>query len=267
MSVRISNCAGSKEFRRPLIRAGVPVVMRTIKEMPFGDFSFFGNGPHGRVRIGIERKTVAEIAGEMTAKRLKGHQLPGMTRHFQYRFLIIEGEIYIDENGFLNPMSLAHLPRGVLYASVQKFELTMALKGAIRIVHTKNKDHTTQCIKVLYDWFQERWSKHTSAFEVAEDAPERALLDQRTMKRKIANQLAGVSWQRSLKADAYFPSIVSMIVGDPLFHHSDMYDETIWRGEARAHWQKALGVKKGTKTAKRIVDTCYSRDDVTGKGN
>lgn len=89
------------------------------------------------------------------------------------------------------------------------------------------------------------------------------MFERRTMKRKVANQLTGLAWTRSVKADVYFPSIVSMVVGDPEYGGGG---PTSRRHNAIAHWQKALGFKKGTAIARRIVDTCYGRDEIAGKG-
>lgn len=264
MKIRVSKAKGSQEFVRMLVRlGGAKCLLRTISKMPFGDFWFWGNGPNGRVKVGIERKTLSEIVGEISNTRFMGHQLPGFIKAYDYRFVIIEGDLYIDrKSGLLNPKSLRHLPRSShLYHTVQKYLTTLMLKGGVRLIHTKNKTHTAMCVCALADWFDEPWKKHKSVYQVEEDKPDSAILDDRTLKRQVANQLTGLRWVRSLKADKHFPSIVSMIVGDTTFKTTPLM-----RVEAMEQWRRALGFKKVGATVRKIVDVCYAKDDVNAKG-
>lgn len=262
--IRISKAAGSEEFLRPLTRAGARCTLRTLTQMPYGDFWFWGNGRDGRCKFGIERKTISEIVSAVGDNRFIGKQLPGFLQAYAYRFVIIEGDRYIDpRTGLLNPLSLKFLPRRAhLFRTVQKFELTLMLKGGVYVIYTKNKAHTTEVIMALYEWAtQKTWKQHTGAYAVEENKPDAAILADRTMKRKVANQLTNLAWVRTVKADQYFPSIVSMVVGDPLFALTPAH-----RGAAVRHWQQALGIEKGTKIASAIVDVCWRRDTVKAKG-
>ena len=261
--IRISNATGSKEFKRTLIRAGAPCVLRSLKQMPFADFWFWGHGPKGRCKIGVERKTVSEIVSAIGDNRFTGHQLPGLLQTYAYTFVVIEGDRYIDlKTGLLNPQALRHLPlRAHVYQTVQKFELTLMLKGGVRVIYTKNKTHTALFLCALHEWFSEPWAKHKSVYQVEENKPDTAILEDRTMKRKVANQLTNLAWVRTVKADKYFPSIASMVVGDPQFAISNGKLQ-----HAIAHWQSALGIKTGTKIASAIVEVCHRRDDVKSKG-
>jgi ERCC4-type nuclease len=262
---------GSKEFHRLLTRAGASPCK--VKRLRYGDFKIIGQGPNGKCTVGVERKTISEIVSAIGDSRFVGHQLPGLLgnrkdgrRRYDYVFIVVEGDRYIDaRSGLLNPQALRHLPRrGHLYRTVQKFELTLMLKAGIRVIYTKNKSHTTEFLAALHEWFSQSWESHKSAYKVEETAPDGALLDRRTMKRKVANQLTGLAWKRTLKADAYFPSIVSMVAGNPTFDPGMLSPRL--RKTAIAHWNAALGIKKGTKTAAKIVEVCYARDDVRGKG-
>lgn len=264
---------GSKEFLRPLRRAGARA---KVKRLKFADFKIVGNGPLGRCRVGIERKTITEIVSAIGDSRFIGHQLPGLlgnradgARRYDFVFIIVEGDRYIDRRtGLLNPASMRRLPqRAHVFRTVQKFELTLMLKGGVRVIYTKNKGHTVEVVAAIHEWFQEPWAKHKSVYKVEESKPDVAILDQRTMKRKVANQLLGLAWKRTMKADAYFPSIAAMCVGDPNFELGTRFTlDTRTAGRAVRHWQAALGIKKGTKIAQTIVDVCHRRDDVKAKG-
>lgn len=263
----IDDRTGSKEFKRLLTRAGATC---KVRRLPFGDFKIIGNGPNGRCRVGVERKTISEIVSAIGDSRFVGHQLPGLLgnrpdgrRRFDYVFIVVEGDRYIDpRTGLLNPDALRHLPRrGHLYRTVQKFELTLMLKAGVRVIYTRNKTHTTEFLCALNEWFDAAWGSHKSAYRVEETAPDAAILADRTMKRKVANQLTGLAWKRTVKADAYFPSIVAMAVGDPAFTVTPERAKLAVR-----HWQRALGIKSGTKIATNIVRVCHRSDKVAAKG-
>lgn len=265
----VDDRVGSKEFKRLLTRAGA---VCKIKRLQFGDFKIVGNGPHGRCRVGIERKTISEIVSAVGDSRFVGHQLPGLlgdrkdgTRRYDFVFVIVEGDRYIDpRTGLLNPQQLRFLPRRAhLFRTVQKFELTLMLKAGIRVIYTKNKTHTTEVIAAMNEWFDASWSSHKSVYKVEETTIDAAILNQRTLKRKVANQLTGLSWKRSMQADAYFPSILSMVMGSPSAVGADNVQA---KAAAVKHWNKALGIKKGTKIATKIVDACYSRGTEKPKG-
>lgn len=248
--IRISDAIGSREFLRPLRRAGAACSLRPLAKMPFGDFWFWGHGPSGRCKIGVERKTLSEIVSAIGDNRFIGHQLPGLLKAYAYTFIVIEGDRYIDpKSGLLNPLALSFLPRRAhVYQTVQKFELTLMLKGGVRVVYTKNKTHTALFVRALHDWFSERWAAHKSVYQVEEDKPDQAILSDRTMKRKVANQLTGLAWTRSLKADAYFRSIVEMV------------------NASAEEWATALQFKTVGKVPRTIHDVCHRRDDVRSKG-
>ena len=144
---------------------------------------------------------------------------------------------------------------------MKKFISTLELRAGFRVKRTNGKIHTAVLVKALWEWWQKRRSAHKSAYRVDETKPDRVLLDQRTMKRKVTNQLTGLAWHRTMKADAYFPSILAAVVGDPNFMFTPQHRET-----AVLHWQAALGFKKGRKVAEQVVDVCWSRDDVKAKG-
>ena len=85
--ILIDNRTGSKELF-PLFPKG----SAKLCHLPFGDFSFVGNGPDEMpLNIGIERKQIREVAGEMSAGRLVGHQVPGLLATYQVVYLIVEG--------------------------------------------------------------------------------------------------------------------------------------------------------------------------------
>ena len=90
---------GSQELIAPLKNLGLPVDETTLE---FGDVAFQGRGVKGApVSIGVEVKKLPELVASLRSGRLQGHQLPGMCQTYDYRWLLIEGELQFDQKGAL----------------------------------------------------------------------------------------------------------------------------------------------------------------------
>lgn len=254
---------GSAEFADPLRRMGLPV---TVKKLPSADFAFWGNGPEGECRIGIERKTVSEMVGAVSNKRLRGTQLPRMTARYRFRFLIVEGLTRVDAwDGLLETakpvkdgkMSLwlpAGFGRGMAFEGYAKRLLTFQLKAAIHIIPTADRTNTARMVHALYRWFQVEWSKHKSHLAVEETQPDEAILDERTVRRQVLAQIPGIGWTRSAQISKQFEG-------------QSLADTLRWVSVAHVEdWQRALGFKDGTETARRIHAALHTTGEQNAKG-
>lgn len=234
---------GSREFLRPLLKLGVPARSRRLG---FADFAFLGHGPHGRVRVGIERKTVSEIFGAITDSRFIGHQLPGLLLTYDYVFLVVEGPARVDPRSGL--LMLGHREAGysrvrTMYATYRKFLTTLAVKGRVFVEPTYGFTETLWLVgQVVYPWFQAPWASHQSAYHIEESQTDRAIFSRRTRAHMVANQLPGISWVRAGAVADYFPSI------------EDMTAATV------TEWQKALGIAKGRAVAVKLNQTCRRKE-------
>ena len=171
----IAHEVGSREFLRPLTRLGVPARLRSLE---YGDFAFYGNGPSGTTRVGIERKKVDELTGEASRKRFISRQLPGMIRRYPlFRFVIIEGASRVDllegelltgkdvrsrKTGRLMTIWLdgQSWGRGYTFERWVKEQMTVRLKGGIHFITTASAEETAHWLHACYRWFQKDWSEH-----------------------------------------------------------------------------------------------------------
>lgn len=252
--IRIDPRKGSGEFDRLIRRLGVRVKLKTL---PFADFSFYGSGPVGRVRVGVERKTLNEIVTAIEDSRLVGHQLPGLLgspkgrRRFDYVYLIVEGSYYPDARTGVLLQGNREVGRGYtrhLYESVEKFLMTLELHGQIRVRRTNGKIATAYFVAALYRWFQKDWYAHKSAYKVEEDTPERAILEQRTLDRKTYAQWPGVGWVRSARVENHFACVADAACAGI----------SEWR---KISWQSRKGKRQsiGPKTAARLVEWLHGK--------
>lgn len=234
--------SGSFNFKRHLTRIGVPVRVRRMKT---GDFRFGGNGPAGRVSVGIERKTVDEMLTAFMDSRFlggrtdddSGGQLGRLLTRYDIVILIVEGKSWPDpRSGILMSgfNEAGHTRHRHLYENYMKFQFSLIFKARLFVFPTRSKTETVQFIHALYYWFQKSWSAHKSVYRIDETKPDAAILDIQTLQRRIAAQLPNVYWTRSKKVDQYFDSILAMI------------------NASIAEWQAALGIKLGRKIASEI---------------
>lgn len=241
---------GSREFVRPLIRLGVPARLRKLES---GDMAWYGNGPEGLARFGVERKRVAEVVGADARARYITRQLPKMLERYHFTFLLIEGLVRVDpSDGSLQSGKevkdgklTCWLPAGWgrdrgTYTTYTKMELSLRLLTTVHVVHTANATETAWWLHGAYMWSQKSWTAHTSVLgietSIARDGIQNALItSDRTMRRQIFASLPGIGWAKSARVSRYFPSV----------KQAASADET--------QWMQALGLKKGKITARRII--------------
>ena len=260
---------GSREFLRPLVRLGCPAI---LKHRHCADFTFYGNGPQGRVNVGIERKRVSEITSAIGGdKRFIGRQLPRMLSAYpEFPILIVEGIVRPDVDGTLLTGKVIEQRRGhtipskhpivvfyddrysrATYERYHKFLATVRLKARLIVIPTVDEIDTAFVVHALYRWFQKDWDAHKSVYRVDEQPADSAILDERTFRRQTFAQWPGVGWKRSARVSRYFKSIAEGAMA------------------TEEEWMHALGVKAGRKLARTLVRTLQGtkgESDAAAKG-
>jgi ERCC4-type nuclease len=229
--------SGAFNFYSRLRRIGVPCRIESAPGLTFADFCFFGNGPDSsRLKIGVERKTTDEVLGAFTDSRFM-KQMRGLITSYDVPVLIVEGKTWPNpHSGILmnGKYEAGRTRQRHLWENYAKFQFTLMFKARVFLWPTRSKTETVFALHALYSWYQKRWSAHRSCYTVDETKPDVALLQEQTLKQRIAAQLPGIYWTRSRKVDAHFDSIYDMITAD------------------RQAWKDALQFKEGKKIAARI---------------
>lgn len=215
-----------KEFYAPLKALCLPV---KIKQMRYGDISFFGNGPSGRVRVGVEFKTLSDLLTCIVDKRLASHQLPGLVKTYPYRYLLVEGSItprsdssllglqflYTDKRG-RETFGFSPVYSSVAYPQLQKYLFTLENLANVRVRFTSTRADSIGYIAALYNWWQKDWAKHHSHLALPsqiDDHPRQiAILFRRpSILRRVASALPGIGWTRSKAVASAFQSVSGMV--------------------------------------------------------
>lgn len=207
---------GSSDLYPLLQRQGAPV---ELTSMTFGDAHFLGLGEHGEpIPIGVERKRLNDLLSSLMSGRLNGHQLPGLLNTYKFSWLVVEGSYKVDEEGTLlvprkgGWLPMSHGRQRFQAAALESWLLTVALRGGIRVMHTRNDEHTARWLHALYQWWSKPWEKHTGHLALDEAIPERdaMILTGTTLVQKVAAQLPGVGYTRARAVSKAFPTILSM---------------------------------------------------------
>jgi ERCC4-type nuclease len=259
----IAHETGSSEFERPLRRLGLEVRVRNLTS---ADFAFYGQGPDGECRVGVERKTVQEMVGLASRRRLTGHQLPRMTLRYRFRFLLIEGHTRVNSSwGNLEMSKPAKggrvsvwFPAGWgkerdTFETYFKHNLTLRLKGAMILIPTADKTETAHALHALYRWFQKDWKDHTSHLTIDEVLPDQAIIDERTVRRQLLAQVPHLGWTYSAKVSKQL-------------NHQTLAETLAWMaGASVKDWQRVLGFKEGMAIAQSIHRVLHAPADTRAK--
>lgn len=221
--IYVANDIGSKEFAAGIRRRiNVPV---EVTEMLAGDFAFEGNGPNGRLLIGIERKSIGDMLSSMRSGRYAGFQMPNMGLDFDVCYLLIEGIWRPNSQGMLEVPakikgkrvwapyrhSLAAKQwnradnRPYLYSELDKHLCTVELKKNVAIVRAGGKLEMIWQVINRYQWWQKGWDEHDSADPIKTQAE--VSFTRISDCRKFANIVPGIGWKRSADVARVFGSI------------------------------------------------------------
>ena len=189
---------------------------RAICHLDFADFMWSGNGPDGQVSIGVERKRVMDFLKSMTSGRLTGHQLVGMTKQFDYTYVILEGIIKPDSaTGILQTprgrswIPVRQGPRKFMAREVYNFINTLQVICGVIVVRTSNIVETAKWLQSCHSWWEKRWAYHRSHLHIQEQShrpTSHVQLAKPNLATRIANQLTGIGDDRARKLGKAFPT-------------------------------------------------------------
>ena len=181
-----------------------------VRDLPFGDASFEGNGPNGPIEVGIERKRLHDVLKCIDDGRL-GWQLEGMKGLYTISILLVEGhwrphapEGWLME-GFHDGASFGYCKPGgsrLPYTKLSRFLITVQLSGVI-VCCTRDPFHTAYTMADWFHYFQKSWDAHQSLLKIPKmNIP--TLGQKVPLVRKWAADIEGVGIKLSADAQRLF---------------------------------------------------------------
>jgi ERCC4-type nuclease len=197
-----------------LLQAKVPAAIETL---PAGDFAFEGNGPNGRMMIGVERKRLGDMLQSMVSGRFSGYQLVEMCDMYQVMFLLVEGLYRPDpDTGLLQELRrgswvpAGHGTRKFMYKDLSHFLTTISVMTGVRVIRSSTYHETVQILADLFSWWNDKqFKEHRSHLQMHNTRP--PTLRKPPLRRCVANELPSVGWERSKAVMESFPSTFDMV--------------------------------------------------------
>ena len=239
--ITIDSRVGSKELVSHFAKG-----VAALGHLEFGDASFIGLD-HGQVvTIGIERKALSDFLSSMQTGRLAAVQLPGLRACYNHVYVIVEGIYKSDQNGrILIPRGGSwvgfHLGRRQFMArELDNFINSLCVEAGVMVRETSNLHRTAGLIYNLHNWWQKKSHESVQAMHkhrFPDDGAGGVLLQPPSLLRRVASELPGVGWKRSMDVAKHFDTVAHMVEADV--------------GE----WVKIPGI--GKTTAARVVDALH----------
>lgn len=204
--ILVAHERGSKELL-PLIRQiGIKA---ELAHLPFGDFSFSGNGPKGEIYVGIERKTLHDLLNCIDTSRYSAHQKPGMDVLYSIKYLMVEGIFKAHDKGWLmegNQQGQFWIckpgGRPVLYSKLRRYMFSVGHSG-VTVTQTRDMYQTAYDVCELYHYWNKPWEDHTSMLEMPKIVLP-SIAGKPRLVRKWAADLDGIGAKLSEEAGRKF---------------------------------------------------------------
>lgn len=203
MTIAVDYRRGSHELVAPLEAMGYDVAET---ELPFGDIAFTGRGEAGAaVEVGVEFKKLEEFIGSMNTARLQGHQLLGMQTAFEFRYLLIEGELFYNKRGQLlkrvGRQEFVPIPGKMGIYELMKRVHVLHLRGGLNPLWARNRRDTLMQLDVLYKvWTDKALDEHTSHLAIYQPP---ALIPISQFRQTVST-LPGIALRVSLAVERAF---------------------------------------------------------------
>ena len=216
MTITIDSRVGSKD-----LMAYLPKAKARLGRLEYGDASWLGSGPEGvPVMVGVELKRLLDMLQSMQNGRFAGYQLPGLQACYEVVYLIVEGDYRPNpRNGLLEKpigkrwVSVELGTRRFMYQELEGFLNTQDVLGKVRVRRTKDPRHTAQLLLALHHWWTDKtWEEHRSHLALDESGGlAGGFLTKPGLKRRVAKELPGIGWGRSIAVAEHFESVREMV--------------------------------------------------------
>jgi len=173
------------------------------------------------VNIGIEIKKIGDLINSISTGRLSGHQVPGLLNAYHKVYLLVEGVWRGD------PISgKVQIYRGIwkdthtgkrtfTLAGVWGYLNSLAVQAGIIVIPTTNMKSTVMTIKILKNWWSEKWESHHSLHALYKPQPPQVYVPQREhgkiLLRYVAAELPGIGWQKAVLVEEKFGTVKRMV--------------------------------------------------------
>lgn len=203
--IQIDRRVGSAELEHYF-----PPELAEVTELEFADFAFTGNGPEGKVRVGVERKQIQDLVDSIKTGRFWGHQMPGMIKMYDFNYLVIEGIFKPQEDYIMVPIGRRWLRLNIGSKVIDPYLADVEMLGGFMVRNTSGRKQTAQLVLHLYNWWQKDFEEHghfgpyQRIVRVPKDCTNGLLY-------KMARVLPGIGLKKGEMVKDHFCSVLDMV--------------------------------------------------------
>lgn len=219
----VDDQSGSKDLY-PYIRALTTECLLTRIDPPFADIAWYGNGPDDKqVKVGVEYKKLPDVLDCMMDGRFAAHQAVGMVEHYDRRYLLIEMQRHRFDrnNGILQRMKgnnwydVMRNGRGFTYRDLEHWVTTVEEQAQFRVVKVYDEYESARWTFSKYTWYTAKgWDEHDSFKQFHVPPPPTAAFVKPNVVRRVAKEIGGIGWDRSIPVATHFGSVYNLATAD-----------------------------------------------------
>jgi ERCC4-type nuclease len=198
----------------------------SITTLPAADFYFNGNGPHGPISVGLERKRIPDFFQSLHSGRLVGEQLPKLIDLYDHCYLVLEGQARVDWatgeleeswGGQWRKVGSNHRAKGRAVYTGEAMLGAMATISTftpVKVLRTFGQRDTVDVVATMWHWWSKKWTDHKSHRAIY--TPQTTVsIGKASTVRRVAAQLKSVGWERSGVVEQRFRSVEEMTAAGP----------------------------------------------------
>lgn len=183
--------------------------------LEFGDVSFMGYAPDSQIwSIGIERKTIRDLAQSVISGRLSGHQLVGLLDFYNVVYILVEGIWRIKNGLIITPEAKSWRPvcghgpknRGFGYTEMANYLNSIQVQTGAHVWFTDSIQVTAEWIRHTYYWWQKPWDQHKSlnTFNYVAAKPPKARIIRPSLMHRMIKEIDGIGWEKGYELSRIF---------------------------------------------------------------
>lgn len=216
--ILVDDQAGSKDLF-PYIKSMTPDVILTRISCGFGDMVWAGEGPDGKsINVAIEYKKIDDVLACIGDGRFAGHQLPGLLLNYDRVYLLVEGRTRIDRNSGILQKHRGDQWRDVekggrkfTFRDLEHWYTSMEELAQVRVINTYDEYQSARYVVAKHSWWTAKgYDEHSSLKQFHIPPPPAATFVKPGVLRRVAKELTGVGWDRSVSVEAKFKSVREM---------------------------------------------------------
>lgn len=244
----------------------------TLCRLDSADFAFVGNGPDGKVMVGVELKSITDLLGSTDNGRVQATQLPAMLDEYDDVWLLYYGAYRPSPDSHCLQVWLKGQwrnyyigTRPVPYGYLEAFLIGLQAIG-INVKYVPDEGQAAAWLAELVRWRTKSWGAHKSlrTFDRSrkitdgrqrknKDGNRASLMptvdDHTLLKAKFAAALPTLGYERGIAAARHFKSVFDMVIAD----------EDDWAEVTTTSRKTGRKMRIGPSAAKEIVKAIHTR--------